>query len=261
MIFSRMIALPSLGLAGALLMTTAFAQDTATVAPVAEAAPAPAAELTDQQPASHGDAAAGQTKAAACGACHGLDGNSANPLYPKLAGQHERYIARQLDLFKNMQRNNPIMLGMAATLSPQDMRDIGAYFATQKVIPGVADDSKLTDGPMADHPFYALGEKIFRSGKADGSVPACMACHGPTGAGNPGAAWPALAGQHASYTSARLTAFRGGEAWGKDAKASNIMATVAAGLSDQEIQALATYIEGLHSVADQPVAAAGNAAQ
>lgn len=244
-----------LGLAAALLATSALAQEPATVTPVEEPAPAPAAELTDQQPAHHGDAAAGQGKAAACAACHGMDGNSVDPQYPKIAGQNEAYIARQLQLFRTMERNNPIMLGFAATLSPQDMRDLGAYFATQKASPGVADDSPISGGKLDGKAFYQLGERIYRAGNPEADVPACMACHGPTGAGNPGAAWPALAGQHADYTTLQLTAFRDGQVWGKDAKANPIMAAVAKGLSDQEIQALASYIEGLHNVADQPAGA------
>ena len=104
--------------------------------------------------------------------------------------------------------------------------------------------------------FYQLGERIYRAGNPETDVPACMACHGPTGAGNPGAAWPALAGQHADYTAAQLTAFRGGQVWGQGAQANPVMAGVAAQLTDEEIQALATYIEGLHNVADAPAAEA-----
>ncbi|WP_374474419.1 cytochrome c [Arenimonas sp.] len=251
-----------LGVAIALAASAAVAQEAATVTPAPEQAAAPVATLeADNAVATHGDATAGAGKAAACAACHGLDGNSADPLNPKLAGQHERFIARQLALFKSGERDNAIMLGMSATLSAQDMRDIGAYFATQKVLPGVADDSVIAEGPNAGRKFYAVGEQIFRSGKADGSVPACAACHGPAGAGNPGAAWPAIGGQHATYLANTLTAFRNGTVWGKGANANAIMSAVAANLTDEEIQALATYLEGLHNVADAPseeaVAASG----
>src|SRR5207342_324605 len=99
---------------------------------------APVTALADEKPATWGDPKAGQTKAGTCAACHGADGNSADPQYPKLAGQHELYIARHLALFKNGGRENPIMMGMAGALSPQDMRDVGAYFATQKVLAGIA---------------------------------------------------------------------------------------------------------------------------
>jgi cytochrome c553 len=246
-----------LGVAAALAAASAVAQEAATVTPAPEQAPAPAVVLeADNTPATWGDATAGAGKAAACAACHGLDGNSSDPQYPKLAGQHERYIARQLALYKSGERENPIMLGFASTLSAQDMRDIGAYFASQKVVPGVADDSLIAEGPNQGRKFYAVGEKLFRAGKSDGSVPACQACHGPTGTGNPGPAWPSLGGQHAGYTATQLTAFRDGKVWGKDANANAVMAGVAAQLSDEEIQALATYIEGLHNVADAPSAEA-----
>lgn len=225
----------------------------ATVSAAPEAVPAPveALEIGEGQ-ASRGDAQAGAAKAAACAACHGVDGNSSDPQYPKLAGQHERYIARQLSLYKHGGRDNAIMLGFASALSAQDMRDIGAHFASQKVVPGVADDTAIAEGPYAGRKFYEVGEQIFRFGKADGSVPACAACHGPTGSGNPGSAWPSLAGQHASYTATALTAFRDGAVWGDGENANAIMAGVAGSLTDEEIQALASYIEGLHNAADTP---------
>lgn len=244
-----------LGVSAALLVTTAVAQQAATVTPVPEAAPAPAVALPDNKPATWGDAKAGQAKAGTCAACHGLDGNSADAQYPKLAGQHERYIWRQLKLLKSGERENPIMMGMAGALTEQDMRDIGAYFATQKVIAGVADDTAIASGPHQGKKFYQVGERIFRGGKTDAGVPACLACHGPSGRGNPGPAYPSLGGQHASYTTAKLTAFRDGMVWGKDANANTVMSSVARNLSDEEIQALATYIEGLHDAADQPATA------
>ena len=236
-----------LGVAAAVLMTTAVARQGATVQPTPEVAPAPVVALVDAKPATAGDAKAGQTKAGACAACHGLDGNSSDALYPKLAGQHERFIWRQLKLFKSGERENAIMQGMAAALSEQDMRDIGAYFATQKALPGVADDSPIATGPNIGKKFYQVGEKLFRAGKPSTGVPACMACHGPTGRGNPGPSYPSLGGQHATYTVARLQYFRGGGIWGKDANANAVMSAVARNLSDEEIQGLATYVEGLHN--------------
>src|SRR5690606_27117295 len=141
-----------LGVAAALAAASVVAQepgsapadtapaDTATVTPAADPAPAPVSVLeSDDVTATWGDAAAGASKAAACAACHGADGNSADPQYPKLAGQNERYIARQLALFKSGERNSPIMMPFAAPLSAQDMRDIGAHFAGMRVVPGVAD--------------------------------------------------------------------------------------------------------------------------
>lgn len=241
-----------LGVAAALAAASVMAQEAATVTPTPETPAAPVAVLeADNTPATFGDAAAGATKAAACAACHGLDGNSADPQYPKLAGQHENYIARQLSLYKSGERQNAIMLGFASTLSAQDMRDIGAYFASQKVVPGTADDSLVASGPNQGRKFYQVGERLFRAGNPANGVPACQACHGPTGAGVPGP-YPAIGGQHSSYAAAQLTAFRAGTVWGKDKNANAVMAGVAANLSDEEIQGLATYLEGLHNVADAP---------
>lgn len=222
-----------------------------------ETAPAEVVQMTDAHgPAQPGDAAAGAGKAAACAACHSVDGNSADPQYPKLAGQNERYIARQLALYKSGERENPIMMGFAAMLSPQDMRDIGAHFATQAVRAGIADESIIAEGPNADRKFYQVGESLYRGGDSKRGIPACMACHGPAGHGNPGAAYPALAGQHAGYTATQLKNFRDGKVWGKDTRLNVIMGDVAKQLTDEEIQALGTYIEGLHSasaaVAAQP---------
>ena len=245
-----------LGVAAALAAASVMAQEAATVTPAPETEAAPVATLeADNTPATFGDAAAGATKAAACAACHGLDGNSADPQYPKLAGQHENYIARQLSLYKSGERNNAIMLGFASTLSAQDMRDIGAYFASQKVVPGIADESLVASGPNQGRKFYQVGERLFRAGKPDQGIPACQACHGPTGTGIPGP-YPSIGGQHSAYTATQLTAFRSGAVWGKDKNANAVMAGVAANLSDEEIQGLATYIEGLHNLADAPSAEA-----
>ncbi|MDW8478647.1 MAG: c-type cytochrome [Xanthomonadales bacterium] len=204
--------------------------------PEAAAAEPIAIALAPDGDAGPGDPARGEAKAAVCAACHGPDGNSTNPEWPKLAGQHERYIARQLALYKSGARENAVMLGFAATLSAQDMRDLGAYFARQKVTPGVADES-----------LVARGERLWRGGDLERGIPACMACHGPTGRGNPFSGYPALAGQHADYTAAMLRAFRSGLVLGKGSDANPVMAEVARHLSDEEIEALASYIEGLHA--------------
>ena len=254
------VALVALFAAGALA-----AQETAAPTPAAEAAAAAADAATTAAPdaaapaaqpaaddaaayaaAQPGDPAKGEAKAAACGACHGLDGNSADPQYPKLAGQNERYIARQLKLFKSGQRQNPVMQPFAAMLSPQDMRDVGAFFAAKAVMPGTGDEA-----------FRDKGQALFRGGDHDAGLPACMACHGPAGRGNPGAAYPAIGGQHADYTKAKLTAFRDGLVLGTDDDANPVMATVAANLSDDDIEALASYIEGLHHVTPGETAASG----
>lgn len=199
-----------------------------------------------------GDPAAGQAKAAVCGACHGMDGNSVDPQYPKLAGQHEQYIAQQLALFKGNQRVNAIMLGFSVGLSPQDMRDLGAWYASQKANAGVASEEKI---PGLEETFKQRGQRLYRGGDATRGVPACMACHGPAGAGNPGSAYPALAGQHTNYTKAKLLAFRGGELWGQDANGA-VMAAIARNLDDNDIEALSSYIEGLYFAEPQPTGAA-----
>lgn len=182
-----------------------------------------------------GDPAAGESKSVTCAACHGPDGNSVVGEWPKIAGQHAGYIARQLQLYKDGGRENAVMLGMVAGLSPQDMQDLGAYYATMTVKPGVADSS-----------LVALGERVFRGGNAVSGVPACMACHGPRGRGNPGSGYPALNGQHAQYTANVLRQFKAGAVWGNGDAANAIMATIAANLTEDEIVALASYIEGLH---------------
>jgi len=182
-----------------------------------------------------GDPEAGQTKAVTCVACHGQDGNSPAAEWPKLAGQHERYLVRQLTLYKSNERVNAIMLGMAATLSEQDMKDVAAYYSSQTLEPGVADEN-----------LVELGERIYRAGNAPSGVPACMACHGPAGKGNPFSGYPKLAGQHAQYTATQLKAFRDGTVWGQGDNANAVMAGVAANLTDAEIEAVASYLQGLY---------------
>lgn len=187
------------------------------------------------QALAEGDAAAGQAKSAICAACHGADGNSAVPNWPKLAGQHEEYLARQLRLIKSGARPVPEMMGITPGISDEDIDDLAAYFASRAPAGGVADEGQV-----------ALGEQIYRAGNADSGVPACMACHGPGGEGNPLAGYPALAGQHAVYTVSMLQRFRSGENWGEGDAASQVMNGSAAELTDEEIEAVASYIQGLH---------------
>ena len=224
------------------LSASALAADPPQPQAAPEAQSARAAEAATG-PAKPGNAETGAAKSAACAACHGMDGNSSDPQYPKIAGQHERYIARQLALFKSGERENAVMQGFASTLAPQDMRDIGAYFAGKQTLPGVADDSKLGD---TEESYAQRGERLYRGGSKDQKLPACMACHGPTGRGNPGPAYPNLGGQHANYTKDLLKRFRSGTSFGKEDRANTVMVEVAASLSDQDIEALASYIEGLH---------------
>lgn len=199
----------------------------------AEAAPA-ATPLDPADALLVGDAKAGESKAAVCAACHGMDGNSSDKQYPKLAGQNEAYLARQLALFKHMHRQNPIMLGFSTTLSAQDMHDLGAFYATKAVSPGVADEALLE-----------RGQALYRGGDAKLGVPACMACHGPDGGGMAGAGYPHLGGQWTDYVAAKLTEWKNGTTWGSDLNA-KIMPEIAQKLSDADIAAVASYVEGLH---------------
>ena len=217
----------------------AAASTAAAPANAGSAAAAPTAEAAIKP----GDATAGQAKAAVCGACHGLDGNSSDAQYPKLAGQSEQYIVRQLTDFKAGKRQNPIMLGMATPLSEQDMHDIGAYFASKTPLPGVADQA-----------LVEKGETLFRQGDTKRDIPACMACHSIDGHGNPGAMYPELTSQHAQYIQATLKAWHDGTSWGDDPH-SQIMPSIAQKLDADDIAALASYIEGLHSADNQPAAA------
>lgn len=191
------------------------------------------------QALAEGDPAAGQAKSAICAACHGADGNSMVPNWPKLAGQHEPYLARQLRLIKSGARPVAEMVGITPGISDEDIDDLAAWFASQTKAGGVADESKVT-----------LGERIFRAGNGESGVPACMACHGPAGEGNPLAGYPTLAGQHAVYTASILRRFRTGENWGEDDASSHVMNGVAAELTDEELDAVASYIQGLHARAE-----------
>ncbi len=178
------------------------------------------------------DAAAGKAKAGTCAGCHGMDGNSANPEWPKLAGQHAKYLAKQLHDFKAGKRTNAMMAGMVAPLSEQDMEDLAAYFSTQKIQPGKADPA-----------LFEKGQKLYRGGNPTTGVAACIGCHGPTGAGNPQANFPALAGQHAKYVENQLHAFKKGQ---RSNDAGKMMRTIAAKMTEEEIKAVASYVQGLH---------------
>lgn len=178
-----------------------------------------------------GSAEAGQAKSATCVACHGVEGHSVNPEWPNLAGQHASYLARHLELFRSGGRQNVLMSPMATTLSDEDIADLTAYYSAQSI-----------KGLEADPARVDLGQSIYRGGRPDSGVAACAACHGPTGSGNPAAAYPSIKGQHATYTSLQLIAYRSGE---RSTDPNQMMRNVAAGLTDDEIEAVASYIQGL----------------
>ena len=178
-----------------------------------------------------GDAAAGKTKAAACAACHGTDGNSTNSQYPKLAGQNAAYLYKQLDEFKDGTRNDPVMMGMVAALSTQDMQDLAAFYAGQAATASVAN---------AD--LVELGKSIYRGGIKESGVGACMGCHGPAGNGNGPAGFPSLAGQHAEYTVKVLQDFQRGDRVNDPNK---MMRLATYKMKLREMTAVAEYVAGL----------------
>ena len=190
------------------------------------------APLAIAQPAAKADPAQAQSIVTkVCAACHATDGNSASPANPVLAGQHADYTAKQLANYKSGERKNPVMLGMAASLTPQDMKNLGAYFEAQKPKTRAAKDVELVK----------LGRQIYRGGIMDKGVAACASCHGPSGAGIP-AQFPRVAGQFAEYTLAQLQAFRLGE---RANDPNQMMRVISARLSDREIKAVSEYIAGL----------------
>jgi cytochrome c553 len=178
-----------------------------------------------------GNAQAGATKSVVCQACHGANGNSANPDWPSLAGLGADYIVEQLQNFKSGARNNAVMMPMAAALSPQDMADLGAYFG-----------SLVNTGLEADPSYWQAGEKLYRGGNKASGIPACMACHGPTGAGNEPAKFPALRGQHSVYVAKQLNDWAAGS---RPPGAGGIMPTIAKRLSADDIRNVASYVQGL----------------
>lgn len=188
-----------------------------------------------------GNADAGKGKAAVCGACHGADGNSMVPMFPKLAGQGERYLIKQISDIKSGAREVVQMKGLVDNLSEQDIADLGAYYASQKVQVGAAKKE-----------LVELGQSLFRAGKPEAGVAACSGCHGANGLGMPEAGFPLLSGQHADYIEGQLKAFRaagrGDEAGAKRTNDGEtmMMRATAARLSDGDIKALSSYINGLY---------------
>jgi cytochrome c553 len=183
-------------------------------------------------------AKAQQTVTTVCAACHGADGNSPSPVNPSLAGQHAEYLTLQLMHFKSGVRSNPVMAGMVANLSPDDMRALGIYFSRQKPKPPAAKDPALV----------SAGQKLYRGGNAATGLPACAACHSPSGVGIP-SRYPRLSGQYADYTFAQLKAFKAGERGmdkaGQDVNG-KVMAQVASRMTEVEMRSVAEYAAGLH---------------
>lgn len=176
-----------------------------------------------------GSAEEGKAKSAVCAACHGADGNSMNPEWPSLAGQHASYIITQLEYFRSGFRQNVLMSSQAANLSDDDIEDLAAYYSAQTLkVPGAEEED------------VAKGQALYRGGNATSGLSACIGCHGPQGRGNPGAVMPAIGGQHSTYTANSLKKYRSGE------RRNEIMNAIAQRLSDAEIEALAGYLQGLH---------------
>lgn len=182
-----------------------------------------------------GDPVAGQTKAAVCASCHGPDGNSVAPNYPKIAGQGERYLLKQLHDIQSGKRQGQAlaMVAFVANLNDQDLADLAAFYSRQTMTVGAADPAKVE-----------AGQALFRGGKLTEGMPSCIGCHAPSGIGNAAAGFPRLSGQHAQYITQQLTDFREGNRTNDGD--TMVMRSIAAKLSNKDIEALSTYIEGLH---------------
>ena len=184
------------------------------------------------QDAAVGDATAGAAKAAVCAGCHGMDGKALQPQYPNIAGQHSSYIAKQLTNYREGERVNALMNGIAATLTDEDILNLAAYYNAQTKIEGVAAEENLT-----------LGESIYRGGITSQGIAACIGCHTPQGLGNPASVVPVLSGQNAQYTADQLRYFRDGT---RANDPNRVMRALSHRLVDEEIDAVANYVSGLH---------------
>lgn len=207
--------------------------------PTASAAGTPIPILPGALPAA-GNAETGAQKAIVCTACHGQNGNSANPEWPSLAGQNAAYLREQLKLFRAGQRNNPVMYPLAMPLTDEDIADISAYFAIQ-----------TPAGLEAEAAYWKAGERLYRAGDRARQIPACKACHGPVGRGNSGAGYPALIAQHSVYTIKQLTDYAAGQRYvdleGKPTSSRNgqVMKTISKRLTADDLRDLAAYIQGM----------------
>jgi cytochrome c553 len=189
--------------------------------------------------AEQGNAENGKAKSVTCGACHGADGNSAIPMNPKLAGQHARYLVKQLTEFKLASktggkegRNNAVMNGMSAALSEQDILDLAAYFSSQEATPGESSPDSVEQG-----------NKLYIGGDLKRGITACIACHGPKGNGTSLSGFPDISGQHSEYIASQLKSFRSGE---RANSLNGMMADIAKRLTDEDIQVISNYVAGLH---------------
>jgi cytochrome c553 len=175
-----------------------------------------------------GSVEAGQEKSVVCAACHGPDGNSVNPEWPSLAGQHAAYTIEQLKAFQEGERRDDLMSPMAIGLSDQDLRDLAAFYEAQSPA-----------GLEADPELVEHGRRIYLGGDLERGVTACIACHGPSGQGNPLARYPVVSGQHAAYTAATLRAYAAGE------RRNQMMEEIAGRMSADDIRAVSSYLQGL----------------
>ncbi|BAW79630.1 cytochrome C class I [Candidatus Nitrosoglobus terrae] len=178
-----------------------------------------------------GNAKAGEAITVPCQNCHGPNGNSPNPEWPNLAGQNATYLKKQLQDFRSGARNSPIMSPMAVGLSDQDINNIAVYYASQKMNTGKTPEE-----------YVELGKKLFQQGDKESGTPACMSCHGPSGSGNPAAAWPRLSGQNAEYMTSQLQAYRNNE---RANDPNMMMQGVTRKMSDKDITAISHYLSGL----------------
>ena len=246
---SALLIVPTLA---ALVTATAALAAAAPAAPAAHAAAAQTATAPQAAPAassgppavtpdpySDGSVQAGAAKATMCFACHGPDGNSVSPVFPRLAGQNAVYIAEQLRLFRGGIRQNPMMTAMAAGLSDEDIDNLAVFFAAQ-----------TPSGLEADPTLWKAGQALYLSGDRKHDVPACVACHGPTGQGNPAAGYPALRAQQSAYVVTQLQSYASGTRYsGPNATTATpnsiMMFTIAKRLSPAQMQAVASYVQGL----------------
>ena len=223
--------------AAALALAQASAQSAPAAAAPAAAAPAPAAPALD--PFADGKAASGEPKSALCSSCHGPQGNSTNPEWPRLAGQNAVYIAEQLRLFKSGARANPIMKPLASALSDQDIDDLAVYYEAQ-----------TPTGLEADPSYWKAGEALYLNGDTAHDVPACVACHGPVGRGNLAAGYPALRAQQSVYVAKQLNDYASGARYPgqhpeQASRNGTMMLTVAKRLTPEEIRDVASYVQGM----------------